>query len=243
MPRLQQFLLAVVFLTRLPLGRLLPARVMGLCDSLWAFAIVGAGIGAMAAIPLLLPGPALLIATLSVVISVVVTGALHEDALGDFCDAAGGRDRVDRLRIMRESTIGSYGTVALILVTALRIGALTATGPWALIAAAAIGRAAIVPTMALLPPARSEGLGHGAGRPGHATIAVTLGLAVLFAAPLGSIAGLTALALAAISTGFVIRTARRWLGGQTGDVLGTVSISAETIVLTGLALMGHKGSL
>lgn len=236
MPRGQQLLLALVFLTRLPLGRFLPDRVLPLSDSLWAFPIVGALIGAIAGLPLLLDGPSLLLAVISVGLSVWLTGALHEDALADFSDAGGGKDRQSRLQIMRDSHIGSYGVMALILSTALRITALAVLGPVALIASTTCGRTAIVLAMAALPPARRDGLGHAAGKPSAATVWIVILIAIMALLPLGWPACLAALAgLAALA--LVIRQARHWLGGQTGDVLGTASIVSETAILVAFALL------
>lgn len=236
MARLQQFLLALVFLTRLPLGRLLPATVLPLSQSLWAFPLVGALIGAVAAVPLWLFGPGLLPATLSVALAVWFTGALHEDALADFADAAGGRDREDRLRIMRDSMIGSYGVMALILSTALRIAAVAQLDPLALIVAAMLGRAAIVIAMAILPPARPDGLGKSAGRPEAANMIVALVIAAMAGLLLQGIAAAGAAAIGLIVLAMIIRQAKLWLGGQTGDVLGASSLLSETTVLTVLAL-------
>src|SRR5918995_350416 len=67
-----------------------------------------------------------LAATLSVAVMTLTTGALHEDGLADTADSFGGATRERRLEIMRDSRIGSYGTAALILAFALRIGALAA---------------------------------------------------------------------------------------------------------------------
>lgn len=241
--RAQQFLLALVFLTRLPFGGLLPARILSLADSTWAFPLVGAVVGALAGLPLLLPVPPILAAVLSVVVAVLLTGALHEDALADFADAAGGKDRDDRLRIMRNSRIGSFGMMALLLVTALRIAALTVLGPAVLIAASASGRTAAVLAMGALVPARSDGLGRGAGEPGWRNILAASFLALVFLALAGPgwgwalLAGLVVLAV-------VIRQARLWLGGQTGDVLGTASILTETAILIAFtATAASAGSL
>ncbi|MCT4332197.1 adenosylcobinamide-GDP ribazoletransferase [Paracoccus sp. YLB-12] len=235
--RWHQFLLALVFLTRLPLGNALPPRIMPLAQSAWAFPLVGAVVGAIASLPLLLPGPPMLTAALSVALSVWLTGALHEDALADLADAGGGKDTESRLRIMRDSRIGSYGVMALILVSIVRVVSLTALGPAALIAAAASGRAASVLVMAALPPARSDGLGHAAGRPAWAGVAfacLTALVAVLCAGP-GSVIALIAAILAIAA---VIRQARIWLGGQSGDVLGSASILTETAILSAFAMAG-----
>lgn len=235
MARGGQFLLALVFLTRLPLGRYLPPRVLPLAEATWAFPLAGALIGALAGLPLWLSGPGLLQAALSVAAAVLLTGALHEDGLADFADAAGGRDREARLAIMRDSRIGSYGVMALVLTTALRITALAGLGPLHLIAAAAMGRGAAVLAMAGLLPARDDGLGHDSGRPGWRNVTLASALSMLAALIAGPGCGL-ALVLGLLVLGFTIRQARIWLGGQTGDVLGASSLLVETAVLAGFAL-------
>ncbi|WP_410218050.1 adenosylcobinamide-GDP ribazoletransferase [Paracoccus sp. (in: a-proteobacteria)] len=239
MDRLRQLLLALVFLTRLPLGRWLPPRVLPLAQAAWAFPFAGATVGLIASLPLWLLGPGLLSAALAVALAVWVTGALHEDALADFADAAGGRDRNDRLRIMRDSTIGSYGTMALICVSVLRIAALATLSPVSLIAAAGAGRAAPVVLMRILPPARDDGLGHGSGRPSSRTVAVAVaaaGLLLLLGAPSAG-AAVGAVLLAGGITAAVSGRANRLVGGQTGDVLGASALLAETAVLVAMAAL------
>lgn len=241
-----QFILAVVFLTRLPLGFALPDREVPLRRSLWAFPLAGAVVGAIAALPLLLPGPPLVTATLSVVLAVWLTGGLHEDGLADFTDGMGGKTREDRLRIMRDPAVGSYGTLALIACLFMRVVSIAALGPaapMALIAAAATGRAVMVLVAAVLPAARTDGLGRAAAQAGggqamgQAIVAGLIALAALFLTGRFALAGLIAALVMAL---VVIRTARSRLGGQTGDVLGSAAILAETAALAGMALTTGK---
>ena len=237
--RAAQLLLALVFLTRVPLAHLLPARRLRLSGSAWAFPIVGAAVGGLAALPLLWSGPPLLMAVLSVALSIWLTGALHEDALADLADAAGGRDAETRLAIMRDSRIGSFGTMTLLLVTAARIASLSALGPWHLIAASAGGRAGIVLAMARLAPARRDGLGRDAGRPGARSVAAAGLIALLLLFPAGP-AAWAALAAGLSASLLVMRRARIWLGGQTGDVLGATSVLTETAMLVAFATFGAR---
>src|SRR5271168_3839789 len=110
------FLGATAFFTRLPVE----PRAAGewrLADSVWAFPVVGAGIGGAAALALLLAQlvglaswPA---ALLSVLAGLALTGALHEDGLADTADGLiGGHDREERLAIMRDSRHGTFGVLA-----------------------------------------------------------------------------------------------------------------------------------
>jgi adenosylcobinamide-GDP ribazoletransferase len=184
---------------------------------------------------------------------VVATGALHEDGLADVADGfGGGATRERRLEIMRDSRIGAYGGAALVLALALRIGALATLldrlGPpaaTALVLAASLSRVAALLPMALLPPARADGLSAGVGRPGRASLAVASGTGLALAGlavPLGlpwhgvalmvALAGLAALALT--------RLARGKIGGQTGDVIGACQQAAEIAALVGLvAAVAH----
>jgi adenosylcobinamide-GDP ribazoletransferase len=235
--RFQQLILALVFLTRLPLGRFLPARVLSLADATWAFPVAGAIIGMIATVPMWLLGAGLLPAALSITLAIWLTGALHEDALADFADAGGGRDIQDSLRIMRDSTVGSYGLAALVCVTLLRILALATVGPLALVGAMALGRVAPVILMQTLPAARQDGLGQAAGRPGINQVAVAALIGILALALTAQ--GPTALVLGLLFAGCAVigvsRRACRLVGGQTGDVLGAACVLVETGVLIGIA--------
>lgn len=240
--RAEQLVLALVFLTRLPLVGLLPAdRIVPLHHAVWAFPLVGLVVGALAGLPLWLAGPPLLTAALAVALAVVLTGALHEDALADFADAMGGRDRAARLAIMRDSTVGSYGVAALGLTLLIRCAALSGLGPVALLVAATGGRAAILLALATLPPARADGLGQsGQGGVSASVLGGAAVLMVLLLALAGGDMGvggaLAATCAGLIGAGLVIRLARQKLGGQTGDVLGSACLVTETAMLAAFAL-------
>ena len=123
---------AVAFLTRIPVGQHSEGDRQ-LADSAWAFPLVGAGIGAVAAFVLLV---AQLIglgdwlsALLAVLAGLLLTGAIHEDGLADTADGAlGGHDRNSRLAIMRDSRHGTYGVLAIVLSVGLRAAALAQIG-------------------------------------------------------------------------------------------------------------------
>ena len=228
---------ALQFLTRLPAGA--PARsAPPLAASAPMFPLIGALIGAAAALVFALAAgfglPPMLAALLAVAAQVLLTGGLHEDGLADIADGfGGGRTRADKLRILRNSRIGSFGAMALMLALLARIGALAALASPALVAAALIAagaasRAALPVIMVSLAPARDEGLAVAAGRPhplraaAGAAIAILAALAVL--PPAMATAGLVAAAGAALATGLL---ARRQIGGHTGDVLGAAQQLAE----------------
>ncbi len=230
-------------LTRLPVGWLVPRgmpyRPGRAC---WTYPLAGLLVGgAVAAARLVaqdLGLPPLLAAAWAVGAGVLLTGALHEDGLADTADGlGGGATRERRLEIMRDSRIGSYGALALALALGIRVltvGSLPAGhAPAALLASGALSRAAMLPMLRLLPPARTDGLGRSVGRPPGAALGLGLGLA----AGLALLLLPTAHALAAIACALVVSLgttalARRRLGGHTGDVLGACCVATECVLLT-----------
>ncbi|MDB5647906.1 adenosylcobinamide-GDP ribazoletransferase [Methylobacterium sp.] len=219
------------------LPRMLPlaGAILALPGALVLLAAWGLGLGPFLA------------ATLGVTAGVLVTGALHEDGLADVADGfGGGGNPARRLEIMRDSRIGAYGGVALMLSLALRIGALAtlldrggSLAALALVLAAALSRSAALAPLALLPPARTDGAGAAVGRPSRETLitagALAVGLTLLALLlglpPLGGILMLGSSALAALG---VTALAHRSIGGQTGDVVGAAQQLAEIAALLGL---------
>lgn len=193
----------------------------------------------------------LLAATLTVAVLILVTGGFHEDGLADTADALGGWSVERRLEIMKDSRIGSFGVLALIVGFALRVGALhalAAYGAWtvagALIAAGALSRLAGPAMLAALPPARASGLSHGAGRPSAAAVrraaAIAIVIAVLAVFPsLGPLALLSGALLGLACFSGLVRLAKVQFGGQTGDVAGAAILAVEIAFLIGLLIFAR----
>lgn len=247
--RADELRLALALLTRLPVGRIDPAPP--LAATLWALPLAGAAAGAAAAAVFLLAAavlPAAMAATAAIGAGILVTGGLHEDGLADTADGfGGGATRARKLEIMRDSRIGSYGVLALVIVMGLRIQGLAAApdagaGALALIALGAASRAPLVAAMAWLPPARADGLAAGAAAGGRAVAVAgpTGGLALLLlllpAAHLPPLTPVVLLAALIAAAGVLAALARRQVGGQTGDILGAMQQAGEAalwIVLAG----------
>lgn len=245
---------ATAFLTRLrPPRAWLPQRAFSADDLAWA-ALIGAGVNALAGAVLWAAmaagAPAGVAVLAGIGLLIMVTGALHEDGLADVADGFGaGRSRQHRLDIMRDSRIGAFGVLALILVVAVRFAALShmaGVAPQqavlAMIGAGALSRACMTGMLADLPPAREDGRSLEAGRPGVSalvTTGVSAGLIAVVTA--WAIAGLAAMAavLAAAAVGYmaVRHMARGKIGGQTGDVAGAVQQVSEAAMLAGLSMV------
>ena len=234
-------------LTRLPVGWMVPRgapyRPGRAC---WTYPLAGLLVGGAAALVRLAAArfglPPSLGAAWTVAVAVLLTGALHEDGLADTADGIGGGDTpVRRLAIMRDSRIGSYGAVALALSLGIRVLAMASLpvghAATVLLAGGALSRAAMLPMLAVLPPARPDGLGRSLGQPPRWALGLGLGLGIAAAAlllpPARALAAVScALAVSALAT---ILAGRR-LGGQTGDILGACCVVTECVLLTLFAI-------
>ncbi len=234
--------LCLAVLTRLPVRLDEATAARPLAAAAWAFPVVGLGVGIVGGafywLAHRLGLSPWLAAVVALAATVLATGALHEDGLADVADGfGGGRDREAKLAVMRDSRIGTYGVIALVLSFALRLGALAAIGrPSAVVAtllvAGAMSRAAIVLVMSLGAPARSDGLGFAAGRADAMTAFVAAAIAVVAGVVLtGFSAALIAAVAAAAGALIVLWLALRQIGGTTGDVLGAAQQAAEVAVL------------
>jgi adenosylcobinamide-GDP ribazoletransferase len=188
----------------------------------------------------------LLGAAVAVAILGGLTGGLHLDGLADTADGLGSRrPAADALAIMRRSDVGPLGVATLVLVLLIQVTALAAAprglpGAAALVLAAVTGRVAVVLATGA-PAARPGGFGAlVAGRTGAAGRAATGALLVCAALLAGwGIGGWPAAwrgVLAALAGGLLARTARRRLGGLTGDVFGAIIELSMAVVLLVLAL-------
>jgi adenosylcobinamide-GDP ribazoletransferase len=244
---------ALGFLTRIPIAAKWFEGDDGvLSRTCRAFPLAGA-ISTVPALAVLAIGtffdlPVLLTAVIAIATLVATCGGLHEDGLADVADGFyGGSHAERRLEIMKDSRIGAYGAVALVLTLMVRAIALAAllqpSLPGAsagLVAAVVAGKMALVWHWTELPSARAGGTADKAGMPAEdagifalilgAAIAVVLAFAFRGFAPT-VIAGVFA-ALATI--GFRILCQSK-IGGHTGDTLGATAIIAEIAFLTGLA--------
>ncbi|WP_331374521.1 adenosylcobinamide-GDP ribazoletransferase [Sinorhizobium chiapasense] len=247
---------AVAFLSRIPVPQRHFSDHDGRLDrAVRAFPFAGVLIAlpaaALAALLIALHTSSLFTAFLVVAVQALVTGALHEDGLGDTADGfGGGRDRESALAIMKDSRVGTYGALALILSVGLRVSALASFLPLftpigaglMLLGVAALTRAAMVWHWSRLPPARPGGVAASAGTPDPQATSVALGSAVLFALLLFYTAGVPAVAVLLALAAFALtvkafgKIASRKLGGHTGDTIGATQQLTEIAILGALAL-------
>jgi adenosylcobinamide-GDP ribazoletransferase len=208
----------------------------------WAFPLAGFLVGLIAAAVywmadrLHLPPQAA--SVLAVVTTIFLTGAMHEDGLADTADGfGGGSTRERKLEIMRDSRVGAFGVCAVGVSLLMRWSAIASFDDphavaIALLVAHGAARAVLPAFMRQVPVARGDGLSSAAGAPPRASVAVALGLGLL-ALAFGFGPGGMLVAVAVLATiGLVLaRLTLEQIGGQTGDVLGTLEQIAESALL------------
>ncbi len=237
---LRLFLAAVAFLTRLPIPDWAHPDGRTLAAAMVFFPLVGALLGAGQAALILGLHPVLspdALALLLIATTVLITGALHYDGLADTVDALGGGwSPEQRLAIMKDPHIGTFGVLALVVAVLAQFVALRSFQHVeslcrAVIVAPCLARMTIVWLAWQEPYARAEG-GKGrfieALRGRHVLGALLTGGAIVLG--VGGWLGSLLLALAAVLVMMAAFRFRRWLGGITGDALGAVSQTCELLV-------------
>ena len=253
---LRLFLSAIQFFTRIPVHAWVGHSAQQLEQAARYFPLVGICVGALAAGVLWLGAQVLplpLAVALSMAAGILVTGAFHEDGLSDFADGMGGgysREKV--LAIMKDSRVGAYGVIALVLVLLLKYQALLSLcsehslffAAAALIAAHGISRlmaASIMLTQRYIREDDSARAKPAAQQLSHASFAIALLIALvpldflLIASPHFSSV------FAAVAAAFLMRVYLAWrlqkrLGGYTGDCLGAVQQLSELAFYLGLLI-------
>lgn len=238
---ISDFWRALALLSRVPVRGIEDFQAEAVARSVWSWPLVGVLLAGFA----LLPAMLVYYLTANILIFVIValggmvllTGSMHEDGLADCADGfGGGFERARKLEIMRDSHIGTYGVVALILCFGLRLVLLSVSGDAGqaailFLVMAVTSRAAMPVVMHILPPARADGLGKGAGKPNMMMVGLGVCLAAVLALGLSDILATIAVLVGGfLAVGLVAAVAKWQIGGQTGDVLGATQIMAELFV-------------
>jgi adenosylcobinamide-GDP ribazoletransferase len=247
---------AVSFLSRLPVpDRFFAGHDGSLSRTVAAFPLAGLVIALPSTLVMdvlsVSGAEAILVALIGISLQIMITGALHEDGLSDSADGLGGGGNRDKaLAIMKDSRIGTYGALALILSVALRVASLAIlidvlpplSSALCWLAAAVLSRTLMVWHWSSLPSARRDGVAASAGAPDAEASRTALVLGAVITAILCLIAipfhawFLAGLFSVACVTGFT-RHVRRRIEGHTGDTIGASQQLCEIAFLLGLAII------
>jgi adenosylcobinamide-GDP ribazoletransferase len=245
--QLHIFLNAIMFYTRIPVPKNLSYSDEILNRSTRYFPFVGWIVGGIAAaifygLQLIFP-PELAI-LLSMLATIFITGAFHEDGFADFCDGFGGgytRERI--LIIMKDSRIGTYGSIGLIGMLATKFMSLHAIDvsniPLILLAGHSLSR--LMPILIIYTSeysredatSKTKPIGK-KGKGFDFLLALCFGLAFLIFIPVSY--SLVILPVLLLTTFIFIRYISRKIGGYTGDCLGALQQIAEVEFYLGFVI-------
>lgn len=242
------------FLTRLPVpggANADPARFpRDIARALVLFPLLGALIGALSASALLLGGalwPLPVAVLLALAVEARITGALHEDAVADLCDAlGGGRTPEEVLRILKDSRIGAFGTLGLVLAVALRAaGLMVQPEAWraavVLVVSGCLGRLLMLAVLAAVPtvpgrPGLASAVGPAAGWRRVALAAVVAAPALALGVAVDARGMAVAVLGGALFLLWYAALLRRRIGGVTGDAAGAAAYAGILIATLAFAL-------
>jgi adenosylcobinamide-GDP ribazoletransferase len=242
---LEYFFGALRFFTRLPVPVWVGHSAEALDRSARYFPAVGlviGGIGALVFLGASLFWPQAVAVLLSMAATIYATGAFHEDGLADMVDGLGGGwDKLRILEIMKDSRVGSYGVVALVLALLGKFVLLVALDatlvPFALLAGHAVSRFCSTVLLATMDYVREDLLAKAkplATRLSGGEMLVALGFVIAVLALLPLEKAVAGCALATLATFWLAGKFKRWLGGYTGDCLGATQQVSEIAFYLGL---------
>lgn len=228
---------ALAFLTRIPINH---GPQISLRRSAALFPLVGAFIGLVGGLVFYLSSailPPLVSASISILVTVAITGAFHLDGLADICDGLiGGWNREERLKILKDSRHGTYGVAAISLQLILQVCLLSALSPrdglFTLIVLHTLSR--LVPIFLMLIPATSghDGMGASISREiGAKEPLVGSLITVLLIAPIMGLNFLLLSAILFLTLSIFALWVIRKIGGMVGDAFGAGEQISETMIL------------
>jgi adenosylcobinamide-GDP ribazoletransferase len=251
---LRLFLTAVQFFTRIPVPDWVGHSAQQLNQAARYFPLVGVLVGALCAAVLWFGVqvlPLSLAVGLSMAAGILITGAFHEDGLSDFADGMGGGYTTEKiLAIMKDSRVGAYGVITLVLVLLLKYQSLLALGDLhslpllaaALVAAHSVSR--LMATSIMLTQRYIRDDDSAKAKPAAqaistasfavATLTGIAALGLLYAAGANGSAICAAVAAAILMRGYLAWRLQKRLGGYTGDCLGAVQQLTELAFYLGL---------
>lgn len=237
---------AISILTRIPVPQRFQSSTEDFSTSLFYFPLVGLSLGGLLAIMAHYLSPffsSLPLAALMLFVLVLLTGALHLDGLADLCDGLGaGGSRARILSVMKESQIGAFGVIAVVLILLLKFSLFyelvnrgTLSGfflmgllsRWAMVFAAFLGK---------YPRKSGTGLAF-IGKLSFTRCLLTSLCTMVICWLILSGSGLMAMVVITVVTLSFVRTLQSKTGGLTGDALGALNEISEVVVLIFVVLL------
>lgn len=240
---------SITLFTRLPLWRWIKIPAESYSSAVVYWPLTGWLTGSVMACCILIFSmilPVSVSVVLAVIARLLMTGALHEDGLADFCDGfGGGKDKESILRIMKDSSTGAYGVIGLVSYFLLLWCLLTAMPPFysalAIFGSDAFSKCCASQLTNLLPYARPEGAKNRISYAGmnfsQIMINIITGILpfsfLVYFMPWSAIALILPVSLLL----FISMYLRKKIGGYTGDCCGATFLICEVALITGIVMV------
>jgi adenosylcobinamide-GDP ribazoletransferase len=237
---IQIFFTALMFFTRIPCPKKLEYSEAYLNQATKYFPLIGWIVGGSAAIVFIISHlifPISIAILLSMISTILITGAFHEDGFADVCDGfGGGWTKTHILDIMKDSRLGTYGVVAIILILLLKFSTLQSLAiemiPIVLIAGHSLSRFATSMVLLLSDYVRDNDnskVKPVAKKLSHSAFLIGgfFGIAPLFALP--SLSALLAIIPVVLMALYLTYFFKQKIGGYTGDCLGATQQLTEIV--------------
>lgn len=244
------FLTAVMFYTRIPCPKWVDHDPAYVTLATRYFPLIGWIVGSLYAIAVILLSwifPLALSVVLALCLSMLLTGAFHEDGFADFCDGFGGGWTKEKiLSIMKDSRVGTYGAAGLVLMLGVKVTATIAILTvfqnvipvfLILVASHTLSRMMAVVVIRWQVYARDDSdakakpVATGIGNTSFIFASITAIVPLILLAMQVHILLITAIVPMLFMTGYLMRYFRKWVGGYTGDCLGAVQQLNEAVLL------------
>ncbi len=238
---LEDLSIATIVLTRVPINNLFPINQdIDIHRGQWAYPFIGALIGCFLFLLIFLfesMGVSRQVSTLiALSAGLFLTGALHEDGVADFFDSLGGQDYANRQKILKDSTLGTYGTLALVISLLLKFFLISGLESWpvlacGLIACSSLGRFSILILVNYCDLSKQAGLMRHLKKVSNKTI-VLCGIFCMFLfLPAGLPAIIITIILGYTSIYIFVKFIVPYNRGLSGDILGLSVVFVETLSL------------
>ena len=244
------FFATIMFFTRIPIKwSFFSDKAPELTRAAWAFPLVGFLIGALSGVLgdflIFLGLPIFLSCIITITLSVILTGAFHEDGLADTADGLGAGGSPERInKIIHDSRLGTYGVVALILGLLTRLGLLLTLVEYGytlvsiLSIGFASGKLAILFSRNFFNNSKFAKVGSIVGIISYKNLFLAT---LIWALPTSVIFPFYGILLGGILMIFIISfmglKSRIALGGITGDILGAIAFLTELVFLLGVIIV------
>lgn len=232
------FWIALQFLTIIPMPFKKEPEMREIASSLVFFPIVGLLIGLLLFLANWGLGEVfspVVTAAFTLLVWILISGAMHLDGLADSCDGLAGNTAEKRLEIMKDSHTGAFGVVGISLLLLVKFAAIVSLSGWeweALVLAPVFGTWAMVLAITVFPYARKNGVGQ-AFKQGATIFKLLIATIITLAAAalLAGWWGVVIMAITCLVTVLVGVFFKSRLGGLTGDTYGAIKEVSEAIVL------------